>query len=1083
MHLKFLLIILFSIFIVEVKGQNDFEMKKIAHPIEIVFEDDDQDKSLEEQLRLIIKDSVGDAYSLVRIRNSLQELYNTGKIVRAKVEANLLDNGKVNLRYLIKQRPVIAEISIKVDRAKGERISEDEILLRANLLSTGSFVNEQALRRNADAIQSYLRERGFYDAKVSWKTTPDPRRKNQVKIEYTVTPNEQARVESFKVLIEGLDKSIERKLKLQPGALFSNRTLEEDFAKIKEEILKRGYLAPSLEEPKVIFDPDANKVSIEIRGSLGPKVLIKIESGNEKVGERKQKELLAVRREGTIEQSAIVEGARRLRNYFQEKGYFFTQVRPVCAVLPELPTDEVDKIKNYTELLCGFLSGANLNDRKVEIIYQVNLNRRLNLKEIRIEGTDKIKPEDVLQILETQVTSFIGLIPNLGYGRGYTSSEALENDRQKIESLMHQLGYRRAKVRVQQGVSLEGNDLIVTFIVDEGPVTRISEVEILGSKAFSAEELKKLIPKMEGKPLSTARLRSALQQILSFYSDRGYFDVKVSYRVIDMNQTHNEEKVKVVYEIENEGKQTVVGKIFVNQNGNTASSAVLRTITLKSGDLLKSSDIAESEQNLYSTDAFKRVEIKTEKAGENDKGQAVKNVFINLEEEKPRDIQYGGGFSTDTGAFGIVNLRYVNLFGRLQQGSLLARISSLQQLLQLDFLEPHFFREKHGFSPFRITIQYQRDATVTRFFRSAFDRGTFGIVQRLDPNGNPIDIFGNRVKNPAINRLNLTLETRKELNQTKRSVALFRYRFEKVDLLNIESLLIKDLLEPDSKVRISGFGSTFTVDTRRSCSKRQTLLELIQKGDILTPCRYNPTEPTNGHYLVLNYDLSIPSLGANIGFQKFQVSYQNYYTYEKLRTTTANRLLLGAGNVFFERSGRFPGNLSALGGILPISERFFAGGSTTLRGFDFESAGPRIVTVPTGVFRTSDGRSVFLSPFTTPLGGNALAIFNLELRTNISSSIQLVPFYDGGNVFREFRDIFKPPRVSPSDVLRSNLKATWTNTFGLGIRIKTPIGSSIALDFGYLLNPPRFLIPQTDGSNAIYRLRQNQFHFRFSQTF
>jgi hypothetical protein len=45
------------------------------------------------------------------------------------------------------------------------------------------------------------------------------------------------------------------------------------------------------------------------------------------------------------------------------------------------------------------------------------------------------------------------------------------------------------------------------------------------------------------------------------------------------------------------------------------------------------------------------------------------------------------------------------------------------------------------------------------------------------------------------------------------------------------------------------------------------------------------------------------------------------------------------------------------------------------------------------------------------------------------------------------------------------------------------VGGEIGIDYGHLLNPPRFLIPQTDGSNAIYQLRQNQIHFRFSQAF
>ena len=72
------------------------------------------------------------------------------------------------------------------------------------------------------------------------------------------------------------------------------------------------------------------------------------------------------------------------------------------------------------------------------------------------------------------------------------------------------------------------------------------------------------------------------------------------------------------------------------------------------------------------------------------------------------------------------------------------RISRLQQLAQIDFSNPRFMRDGKNadgtvrFAPLTFTAQYQRDSTITRFFRSVFDNGTFGIVQRIDENGNPI---------------------------------------------------------------------------------------------------------------------------------------------------------------------------------------------------------------------------------------------------------------------------------------------------------------------------------------------------------
>ena len=129
-----------------------------------------------------------------------------------------------------------------------------------------------------------------------------------------------------------------------------------------------------------------------------------------------------------------------------------------------------------------------------------------------------------------------------------------------------------------------------------------------------------------------------------------------------------------------------------------------------------------------------------------------------------------------------------------------------------------------------------------------------------------------------------------------------------------------------------------------------------------------------------------------------------------------------------------------------------------------------------------------------PVGGNALAVVNLEARIPLTKVLQIVPFYDGGNVFRRVGDLFgkkDSTPVPPDNILAAikdaNLRAHWSNTVGVGLRIQTPIGGALAVDYGFLLNPPEFLIPQQaplfNGTPAVYRLKRSQFHFRFTQTF
>ncbi len=1081
-----------------VSAQSRYEDRRITN-VEIDFERAGADDSTKDQFRLVARNALGETYSLVRVRDAIDALYRTGKIVSTTVRATDSGETGVNLRFIIRRKTRAEKVYVQIGNTTGEKVTEQQLLLRLNLLNPGTAISEQTLNNNKDLIQDYLRERGYFNAEVTVSQQPI-KDETQVAVTFNVAPNAQATVESFNIDITGFDKAVEtktrEKLELQTGETFSRRMLESDVAKIRKALREEKYLAPDLTEPRVVYNREKNSVAIELTGKVGAVVNVAVDTGSEKkISDKTLTKLLSIKREGTLDYAAIIEGSRRLRNYYQEKGYFFAEVTALCSVKPEFTEDEASSTANQTEVLCGSLTGADLTDRVVDVNYKADLSRRLKLVDIRIEGADDIPieggytftTENVQSVLKSREANALGFIPFFGYGRGYTSSEILEDDRLTLQSLLRELGYRRNTVSVRQGVSPTGEDLLITFVVDEGIPTRIAGVEIKGNTAISETVLRSKLPDLAGKNFSRARARNGVRRLAEFYSQEGFYDAKVNYSLVELPTDANaaEEQVKVIYNLQNEGSKVFVNRILINGNEMTDRDAILKAINLRSGDVLRATDIFASEQNLYGTDAFSLVEIKPEPAGATADGTGrLSDIIINVEEQKPRLLQYGGGFSTDIGANGFVDIRHSNLFGKLQQGGARIRLSRLQQLIQIDYLNPRFMPDgKNRFAPLIFSAQYQRDSTVTRFFRTSFDKGTGGIVQRIDEDGNPIDEFGNEAGSPTINRFTLSAETSRTVSKKYRSILFLRYKYEDVRIFNVESLLIRDLLLPDAKVRTSGLGLNFAFDTRESCSIKYTLLEIIAKGDPGEPCRYSAGDPTRGSYLTAAYNFSLPALGANIGFHKFQGSYNTYYTLPQLKNTTfAGRAILGLAGVF-SRDRNFSSQFPGLEGILPISERFFAGGSTTLRGFEFEGAGPRVVVAPQGIFRNQQREIVTLNPFTIPFGGNALAIVNLEARIPLTTSVRVVPFYDGGNVFRSVKDVFKTPDAVTNDIFRQNLRAVWSNTVGLGLRIKTPIGGEFAVDYGYLLNPPEFLIPQTPPPAAVLRLKQGQIHFRFAQAF
>ena len=1091
-------------------GAGDYEGRVITQ-LRVVIEGSPRDEAAEAELLSVLTVTEGGEYAAVRVRESLQALFDSGMVSNARVEVSETcgtaagQTRPLCVAFVVRRQVKVGEVKLGLHAGLDSPLSEDELRSRLNMLEPGSPLSEQVLRNNADLIQAYVRDKGFYRAEITYTQVRDPKDATgtRMTVVFDVEPGEQSRVEAFNIQVKGFDDSeVRQKLVLQTGAPFSRAALAEDVERVRQAIIARGYLAPQLDDERFVLDQAANRVTITLTGSIGP--MVKVEVHNYDFSEKTLRSLLPIKREGNVDISAIVEGERRLRNKIQESGYFFAEVTSACAVSPA-PATSADL--NGTPEMCNNLDPRELAGKTLTVTYDVERGRRFKLTDIRIEGTTELKIEDVEEELRTQRANALGFIPFLGYGRGYTSRELLEQDRRTIRTRMQDLGFRKAEVTVRQGVSIEGENLIITFVVAEGPRTRLASIELRGNKLYTDAKLRNEIAEAgrarcaarfdagdftpcfrtnEGEFFSRSQARSDGDAILALYARDGQTGARMEFSTIDLPPTtlpdgEREERVRLVYTIRSEGDRVIINRIFVNGNVRTKKEAILAAIPLRENQVLRADRISDSERALYATDVFRQVIIRTEPAGETASGFKKRDVIIDVEELKPREMRYGGGYSTDNGPLGFFDIRNLNMFGKLRQGAFRVRASKRQQLVRLEYLDPRW--RGYGdnqFAPLALSAQYMRDTTVTRFFRSTIDKGSFGIVQRLDEEGNPIDEFGNPAGEPTINRFTLNAETQRLIDRKTRSILFLRYSYEDVRLYNINSLLIASILRPDRAVRLSRLGATFVRDTRDS-----------------------QFDTTRGEFLTLDYSLALRQLGGNLSFNKLQFNYRRYYRLKQVRgTVLAGNVTLGLANLFNPRDRNENGVIDEVDRTLPISERFFSGGSTTLRGFNFEEAGPRAINpdcflsfpVPKGcgIFRNNKGELIQLDPFTVPVGGNALAVVNLEARTSLTKAFQVVPFYDGGNVFARVGDIFgrndapdeDDPLLTRAERINAhNARMHWTHTIGVGVGVKTPLGGTLSIDYGWLLNPPEFLIPQADGTDAIYRLKRGQLHFRFTRAF
>jgi len=846
---------------------------------------------------------VGDPLRLVDVRRAILALYEAGLASDVIVEAEEMPPG-IRLRFRITPQPRIGRVSFQ----GADPELQSRLLLRLGELTPGARFTEALLARAAEEIVDFYHGLGFFDCEV----TPDVTLADEGRtahVLFRIAPGPPARLAEVRITGEvKLDRhELLAHLESKPGAPFDALRLQNDVQRIRELHLRRGYLAPRISPPRLERVEGENAVAVEITVDSGPLVEVAVEGLSLSADQRRQ--LLPILRQGGLDDATLEEGRLNLLDHVQRQGYFFAEVKVT-----------------RTEA-----------EGRVLLRYEVQRGRRYALRTIRLEGTSAI----TIEALRPRLGSILGG----RWGRGLTSRQLMQRDQQAIVEALREQGYARARVTAARlAVSLTREDLIIVYVVDEGPRLKLAGVTVEGARVFSPEELVRISGLRIGTPFVEARVREAVARLAEAYADRGYAEATIT----PLTREDSAHQVTVTFRIQ-EGQPLRIGSILIRGNRTTRDRAILRYVSFRPGEWLRPAELARSEERLYGTGAFRHVAITAEPADAASESPTVRNVRIEVDEAPRYQMTYGFGFRTDDGPRGLFELSNANFLGQLRTAAFRLRASRREQTGQLSFTDPKLFGTDLSSLA---SVLFQRQEEV------AFDASRLSVLAQVEKPIGP------------------------------RSTLLVRYTFSNVIISNVTEP--EQLRREDTTVQLGRLSVSFVRDSRD-----------------------NPFDPTHGTFTTVDVSLVSRFLGGSENFIRFFGEHQRMYR------------LTHSGDVVFASNVRLgvarPYGRST---TIPISERFFAGGSTTLRGFGFEQAGPRAPDPD------RPGQ-------TRPLGGNALVIANAELRFSLLRRLHLggAIFYDGGNVFARLSD------MSLRDL---------THTLGIGLRIKTPLGP-LRVDFGVLL--------------------------------
>lgn len=697
-------------------------------------------------------------------------------------------------------------------------------------------------------------------------------------------------------------------------------------------------------------------VDLVLTAAPGPRVEIVFQG--DPLSPREREALVPIAREHSVDEDILEDSKFAIEEHFRARGY--------CS-------PRADYQRNA---MAGVL----------RIVFTVTRGPLCTLERADVTGNTAVLSEDLTPLIQSLA------------GQPFVDS-TLDSDVARIQGLYRRMGFAGVKVapEIERGEVRAGVALVrVRLVITAGVRSVVRSVSFDGNNALAEEALRPYVTSQPGQPYFEPQIAADADALGLLYLNRGYQEGSVQP---EPRYGTDRSNVDLHFRI-HEGPQVFVDHVLIVGNDRTKTDTIAREVQLNSGQPLSQQDEDDTRSRLTGLGIFRRVDISyLQLPG----ALTHRDVVVTVEEAPLTTVGYGGGLeggkklvSTVAGAVekfriaprGFFEVGRRNLFGKDRSLNLFTRVSFTPRNIPVGDTSSTSATVMdtggYGFNEYLLRLTYGE----RRIFGTPAD-ATFsgGIEQAVRTSFN----FNRRSANVTLARRVrriLALSGRYSIDRTR----LFDYQVS-----NPADKPLIDRLFP--QVRLSTVSGSLIRDTR---------------NDAL--------EPGAGGLIGLDGELAARRIGSEVGFFK---TFLQGFAYRRL----------GAGNTvaaFGTRVGLATGfprtivtvidgkSITQVVSDLPASERFFAGGDTTVRGFALDRLGRPDTVDPNGF----------------PKGGHGLIVLNAELRVPLRGSLGVVGFIDAGNVFLHVNDM--------------NLGQI-RSAVGFGFRYKSPIGP-VRVDLGIKLD-------------------------------
>ncbi len=935
----------------------------------------------------------GDRLSRREVRRSLVLLFESDSFSDVSAFVREDGPGRVLVTFVLEPKRFVSRVELV-----GAGPLELDRLRRAAALRAGDEFTDDRLERAVTGIEEAYARIGFASPSVEANLDYE---EEGVVVRFRVDRGAPTVLAAVQLVGDPGPAALARSaLTLRPGDTLDYERLEADLERLRQRYREAGHFRAQVGQPVVAGGAGAGPATLQVPVRAGPEIRFRFD-GHHAFGERRLRAALAYRGEELLDKAMVRELAERIERAYRRAGWYDAAVRTSERRSPDgaraTLTFHVDEGRPLRVDRVVFDGNARMDDETLQAVVDEVLETAL--VEVR-----PVEPPSSAELDAAGVSGRTGVRPpafaDVPAVRVY-DDELYRRVLDALELRYRDLGFLDVAVtgpRVE--IDEARRTAVVTVHVREGPQTLVEAVGFPGVAREHLAPLVELVGLQEGQPLSERRLEEQRLAVRAWYAKLGHLYASVDAR---WERPPADPTRAVVRFHVREGPEVRAGRILVQGNRRTDDEVIRDALLFRSGDVLGSEQLADSQQRLMRLGLFRTAAIRPL---DPDIPAPVKDLVVDVRERPIRAIEVGGGASIADGPRAFAEFTERNIAGRNLEFTARTKVNyqvfrdevvampldeGVERQVDLGLRYPRIYG-------FPLDVGARLDLIHERDIRPAYALTKFSGIAGLDW--------------PATKVLATSLQFELESNRFTRSA-------------NVEDLY-GDLSQTDLE--------------RLRFPEGQTLLGSVRPSVVLD-LRDDPANPHAGGVLKATTDYA-HHLGGDfiVNFLKLQGTATGYVPVGR-RTTLA---------------------VSASGGkVLPLSsesltippKRFYLGGATTLRGFPEDGVVPQDRRAALQQEISECGALVFDAGCTTAArflqqgrdvpseGGEIFLLLKGELRFPLYRDLMGGVFADAGNLWLD-QTAFDPTRLRP--------------TVGTGLRYATPVGP-IALDLGVNLSPDALL--------------------------